>query len=261
MRLNLGWVAAGVLVAGGCFSEPPSSSSSTGGEASSGTSGVGPTTSSGQGEVSDTTDSTANGDSSTSLEPATNTTDPFDTEGDVVEVLFDFYARSCDGVWETPAFTPPEPVDCALLPQIPNTEGGVWKYPQFNTPTFPDEIEVLILRPFPADGESVEGRFSAGDLPTGENATLALGWEFVNTQGPEDTSRMTFQLRLLQPSGGGTTIASAIGEGIGKSGTVDIPLDELVMGPLDELYFFVTSDTYAEGRGVALYSAVIYEAP
>ena len=40
---------------------------------------------------------------------------------------------------------------------------------------------------------------------------------------------------------------------------MNIPMTDLVMGPLDELHFFVSADTYVGGQGVALYSAVIYE--
>lgn len=265
-RLGLSLLLAAPLA---CFSEPPGSpSASSGSTSAAGTEQGGD--SSGSSETSEsegnTSDGTTTGVTSvgvtTDFTTGATTTGFAETEGVKVEVLFDFYASSCQGMWNTPAFEIPEPVPCDLTPGLANVEGGVWRYPTFDTPQFPDESQVLILRPFPEDGEAIEGRFSANDLPFGEGATLALGWEFVNTAGPEADSRMSFQLLVLRPDGTrGPAIVSAINRGIGESDTVNIPMSDLVMGPMDELYFFVLSDTYVGGQGVALYSAVIYDEP
>ncbi len=252
-----------------CFSEPPgstSSSTNSGSTSAPGTEESGDTRVSS--ESSESGDNTSEGTTgvtsvgvTTDFTTGATTTGFAETEGVEVEVLFDFYASSCDGAWATPAFKPAEPVPCDFTPGLANVEGGVWKYPMFDTPQFPGEAQVLILRPFPDDGEAIEGRFSAADLPIGEDATLSLGWEFVNTAGPEAMSRMSFQLLVLRPNGEGPPIVSALNQGIGESGTVNIPMTDLVMGPLDELYFFVSADTYVGGQGVALYSAVIYAEP
>jgi len=252
----------------GCFSEPPGTSSSSGDSGSTsapGTTERGDTSgTSGTSETEDDTSATTSAGTTsvgatTDVTTGSTTTGFSETEGVEVEVLFDFYARSCDGTWETMPIGPGAQSPCALTPVQANTQGGVWKYPQFSTPQFRDESEVLILRPFPEDGGSVLGSFSAAGLPTGEGATLALGWEFVNTAGPENASLMTFQLRVGRPAGSGATLVNTTAEALGESGTVNMQMSDLVMGPMDTLEFSVMSETYVEGQGVALYSAVIYE--
>lgn len=268
--LGLSFLLAAPL---GCFSEPPESSDGSGGSSSSGgaiaegsgEATVDPSTSetsssgsseteTGTAETSTSTTGTGGSSSSTSAGPS-ETTDTSDG------LLLDIY-EDCDlGDWQSSdGVSNPEPVVCLNNPNAQNNEGGAWRYSMYPSPEFGMQTNALILRPFPNNDGSVSVSFNAGQDGFDESAHLVFDYEFVNTDGVDEISMMGFQAFVDVGDGSqvdfvGDFGPDGVGFPVGRSGTVD--LDTGVMGGGDELVFFLLSNVYVEGQGVALYNARI----
>jgi len=71
--------------------------------------------------------------------------------------------------------------------------GGGWRYSTLDSPQFGMQQDVLILRPFPGNDGLVTATFNAGAAGIEQNAILQFDYEFINTLGDDETSRMGFQ--------------------------------------------------------------------
>lgn len=257
----------------GCFSEPPEGSNESGSSSSSGAataeasgeatvdtatseaSSSGPSeTESGTRETSTSTTGPRGSSSSTSAGPS-ETTDTSDG------ALLDIYDDCILGDWQSSdGVQDPAPVTCVNGPKATNNVGGAWRYPMYLSPEFGMQTNVLVLRPFPNSDGSVSVSFNAGKDGFDESARLVFDYEFVNTDGNDEISAMGFQAFLAAGDGSQVDFVQdfgpdGVGFPVGHHGTVDV--DTGVMGGGDELVFFMLSNVYIEGQGVALYNARI----
>lgn len=168
------------------------------------------------------------------------------------EVLFDFYDSACVGQWEVSDGV--EFVDgaCGLMPMDTNEAGGAWRFPTLMT-MMGEQERVLVLRPPPLDTAVVRGTFSAADVVPQPGAVLELDYAFVSVMpGSVSVGTMTFHAYVERPDGATTDIILEEALGDGTMGSLDIPLDTVVLGDLDSIVLEVRSDAYVEGQGVAL---------
>lgn len=251
-----------------CFSDPPETPTSSGGSTStdasssdsettsvetSGTAESGSSTTAGT--TPPTTSAETEGSSSSTTTSAGSTGEP------PGETLLDLFTDCERGDWESSGNDIKMQVGCGNDGFKPvNVFGGGWRFDMFDSPSFGAQQNVLILRPRPIDDGTVSVRFDAGPDGFAKDGVLEFDYEFVNTLGPDAEGRIGFQAFLLRPSDNIVEFVQEFGPQstglpVGHSGTVS--MDTAVLGPNDQLVFFVRSNVFTTGQGVALYDARI----
>ena len=264
---RLAWaLLATPLFLGGCFSDPPSSSSASDGSTTDDVPGSTSSTSASSTGVGSTTDDATSASDSTGEDSTTEGAGD-ETEADTTSTTmgateFDLFMDCNVGSWRAEDEGSTVEVHCDNTPRDENTSGGVWQFPMLDTTAFGDAMNALVLRPYPSDNGALHGVFHAGRAGFADGGHLQFDWEVVNTILEDEVSRTQFRV-FIQPGAEGANPILVIEEAgpagsgllVGASGTVDIPLE--LMGPGDDLVFSVTSTAHVSGRGFALLDARI----
>jgi len=252
------------LLVTACFSEPPAATTTVTSDAVTSGGATAPAETADSAETAGTSgaDGTTSGGLATGTSATGGTSAPADSSsggsstGRLPEVLFDLYNDACVGQWEvSDDRTVFVPAACGLLPTDPNEAGGAWRFPTLLT-MMGEQDDVLVLQPPPLDAAVVRGTFSAADAVPEQGAVLEFEFAFVNViPGADDVGTMTFHVYVERPDGLTADLLLERALGDGTTGVVDIPLDPIIFGDLDDIVFSVRGDTYVEGQAVALWGA------